>query len=150
LEFSEKEAQLLETVRRREIANAVIVAGLWAAISIAISVAGEFDLLLPVLSSLAIYAAVEAFRFSRGTPLRGSDVWRMASLAFWTMIGYGTFILGHWYMLPISIAFVGIVLFENEGAHKPSAASAESKWNLTPSVANNIGNTDAPSYQSSL
>lgn len=150
LEFSEKEAQLLETVRRREIANAVIVAGLWAAISIAISVAGQFDLVLPVLSSLVIYAAVEAFRFSRGTPLRGSDAWRMASLAFWTMIGYGTFILDHWYLLPISLTFLGVVLFENERVYQPSAASAGSRWTLKPSLAINGGTKDEPSCQSSL
>ncbi|MBS0240156.1 MAG: hypothetical protein JSS54_16735 [Proteobacteria bacterium] len=133
-----------ETVRRREIANAVIVASLWAAISIAISAAVRFDLLLPMLSSLVIYAAVESFRFSRGTPLGGSTVWRMAALTFWTMIGYGTFVLGHWYMLPISLTFLGIVLFENAGILRPSAAAPESTLLSTQSVANNCAKTDAP------
>ena len=75
----EKETRLLDTVRRQEIANAIAVAGLWAATSVAISVAGPVDLLLPMLSSLVIYAAVEAFRLSRGTPLAFSDTWRMAT-----------------------------------------------------------------------
>lgn len=112
---------MLETVRSREIANAALVAVLWAAISVAISVAGQLALLLPVLSSLVIYVAAEAFRFSRGTPLRGSGVWRMVTLALWTSIGYASFVVGQWYLLPISLIFLGIVLFENERP-RPSAA----------------------------
>lgn len=114
---------MLETVRSREIANAALVAVLWAAISIAISIAGQLALLLPVLSSLVIYVAAEAFRFSRGTPLRGSGVWRMVTLALWTGIGYASFVVGQWYLLPISLIFLGIVLFENERP-RPSAAWA--------------------------
>jgi hypothetical protein len=126
---------LLETVRSREIANAAFAGVLWAAVSVAISVGGQIDLLLPVLSSLVIYAAVEAFRFSRGTPLRGSRLWRLAMLALWTGIGYATFVVGEWYWLPISLSFLGIVVFESERSRRPSTASAERTWTSTPSVA---------------
>ncbi len=114
---------MLETVRRRETADAALVAVLWAAISVAISVAGQIALFLPVVSSLVIYATVEAFRFSCGTPLRGSGLWRMATLALWTAIGYATFVAGEWYLLPISLIFLGIVLFEDKRSRRPSAAS---------------------------
>jgi hypothetical protein len=126
----------LETVRSREIANAGLVAALWAALAIAISAAAQIALLLPVLSSLVIYGAAEAFRFSRGTPLGSSGIWRMATLALWTGIGYATFVLGEWCLLPISLIFLGIVLFENERSRPPSVASAAWTWAPTPSVAN--------------
>lgn len=114
---------MLETVRSRETAHAALVAVLWSAISVAVSVAGQFALLLPMVSSLVIYATVEAFRFSCGTPLCGSGLWRMAALALWTAIGYATFVVGEWYLLPISLIFLGIVLFEDERSRRPSAAS---------------------------
>lgn len=104
---------LLETVRSREIANAAIVAALWAVISDAISIAAQVTLWLPVLSGVIIYTAVEAFRFSRGTP-KSSCFWRLMTLALWTGIGYVTFVVGEWYLLPTSLIFLGIVLFENE------------------------------------
>lgn len=136
-------------MRSREIANAALVAALWAVISDAISVAGQFTLMLPVLSSLVIYAAVETFRFSRGTPLRCPGVWRLATLALWTGIGYATFVVGEWYLLPISLIFLGVVLFENERPRRPSAGSVEWAWTSTLSMANSR-NTDAPSCQSTL
>ncbi len=137
---------MLDTVRSREIANAALIAVLWAAISIAISVAGQLDLFLPVLSSLVIYVAAEAFRFSRGTPLRGSGGWRMVALALWTGISYASVVVGQWYLLPISLIFLGIVLFENERLHRPTATSDESTWTSTP----NLANTDAASCQATL
>lgn len=137
---------MLEIVRSCEITNAVLVAVLWAATSVAISSVGQFDLLLPVLSSLVIYAALEALRFSRVTPLRSSGVWRMMTLTLWAGIGYATFVVGEWYLLPISLIFLGIVLFENERSHRPSTASDEWTWTSTPSLAS----TDAPSSQSTL
>ncbi|WP_072390556.1 hypothetical protein [Hyphomicrobium sp. CS1GBMeth3] len=123
---------MLEIVRSREIANAALIAVLWVAISFAISVAGQIALLLPVFSSLVIYGVTEAFRFSRGTPLRGSGAWRMVTLALWTGIGYASFVVGQWYLLPISLIFLGIVLFENERSRPPSAASAAWTWASTP------------------
>lgn len=120
-----EEMQVLETLRRRQIADAAIVALLWGACSMVIAEAGDIDALLPMVSSLVIFTFVEAFRLWRGTPLRGSNYWRAITLAFWTVVGYATFVVGLWYLLPISLAVLGIVLFENEQACRPSTTNTE-------------------------
>jgi hypothetical protein len=116
--------QMLETLRRRQIADAAIVAVLWAAFLMVIGHVGDFDVLLPMVSSLGIFAVVEAFRLWRGTPLRGANYWRITTLAFWTVVGFATFVVGLWYLLPISLVVLGIVLFENELACRPSTPRA--------------------------
>ncbi len=140
---------MLETVRSRQIAGAALAAVLWAALSVAISVAGQIALLFPVLSSLVIYATVEAFRLSRGAPLRGSGLWRVATLALWTAIGYATFVVGEWYLLPISLIFLGIVLFEDEMSRRPSAASGVANGRNAGAASSQSTTNGLPSIESS-
>ncbi|CAN1721904.1 protein of unknown function [Hyphomicrobium sp. 1Nfss2.1] len=118
---------MLESVLHREITESAFVSILWAAISLAIGATFQIDVLLPVLWSLAIFAAAEASRIWRGTPLNGSNYWRLAKLSVWAAIGYATFVVGPWYLLPISLAFLGIILFDENAAHRstPEAVNPE-------------------------
>lgn len=107
---------MLETLRQYQIADAAIIAVLWGASLIVISEAGYVDMMMPMVFSLLIFAVAEAFRLWRGTPLRGSNYWRLTTLVFWTSVCYANFVIGLWYLLPISLVVLGIVLFENKQA----------------------------------
>lgn len=121
------ETIVLESVLHREITESAFVSIVWAAISLAIGAIFQIDVLLPVLWSLAIFAAAEASRIWHGTPLNGSNSWRIAKLSVWAAIGYATFVVGLWYLLPISLAFLGIILFDENAAHRSAPARVNAK-----------------------
>ncbi len=121
------ESIVLESVLHREITGSAFVSIVWAAISLVIGAFFAIDVLLPVLWSLAIFAAAEASRIWHGIPLNGSNYWRFAKLTVWAAIGYATFVAGFWYLLPIALAFLGILLFDENAAHRSVPATVSAK-----------------------